>query len=56
MTELNVYKTYPGVGTPTFATKQSACFDLAFSALGIRAITGQTKPLNGVLHQTVLFT
>lgn len=43
MTELNVYKTYLGVGTPAFATKQSACFDLAFSALGKVSYKGYNK-------------
>ena len=43
MLRLNVYKTHPDVVAPDFATKQSACFDLAFSALGKVDYTGYNK-------------
>ena len=43
MLRLNVYKIHPDVVAPDFATKQSACFDLAFSALGKVDYTGYNK-------------
>ena len=43
MIRLNVYKTHPDVVAPDFATKQSACFDLAFSALGKYEYTGYNR-------------
>lgn len=43
MIRLNVYKMHPDVVAPDFATKQSACFDLAFSALGKYEYSGFNK-------------
>lgn len=43
MLRLNVYKIHPDVVAPDFATKQSACFDLAFSALGKYEYNGYNK-------------
>jgi dUTP pyrophosphatase len=40
MFRLNFYKTHPAVQHPKFATKQSACFDLAFSSAGKREYAG----------------
>lgn len=34
MNRLNIYKTNPNIVLPKFATKQSACFDIAFQAKG----------------------
>ena len=43
MIRLNVYKTHPDTIVPEFATKQSACFDIAFSALGKYEYSGYNK-------------
>lgn len=43
MIRLNVYKIHPDVVAPDFATKQSACFDISFSALGKVDYTGYNK-------------
>jgi len=40
MTELKIYKTHPNIVLPEFATKESACFDLAFQAEGKSIVTG----------------
>lgn len=40
MNRLNVYKTHPNIVLPKFATKQSACFDIAFQAEGKYEYTG----------------
>lgn len=40
MTELKVYKTHENVSVPAFATKQSACFDLAYCNAGKHEYTG----------------
>ena len=40
MNRLNIYKTHQGVKLPTFATKGSACFDLAFQDAGAVAYKG----------------
>lgn len=40
MNRLNVYKTDPNIVLPKFATKQSACFDIAFQADGKSVYTG----------------
>ena len=34
MTTLKIYKTFPSVELPKFATEQSACFDLSFQNVG----------------------
>jgi dUTP pyrophosphatase len=43
MLRLNVYKTHPDVVAPDFATKQSACFDLAFSNAGKNVYSGYNE-------------
>lgn len=40
MNRLSLYKTHPDVTLPKFATKQSACFDLAFQAAGKTEYSG----------------
>ena len=40
MTILKIYKTHPGVKLPSFATKQSACFDLSFQSVGKQGYEG----------------
>jgi dUTP pyrophosphatase len=40
MTTLKIYKTHPDVILPTFATKQSACFDLSFQGHGKQEYKG----------------
>lgn len=40
MTKLRVHKTHPDIPLPSFATEQSACFDLSFNALGKREYHG----------------
>lgn len=40
MNRLSVYKTHPNIVLPKFATKQSACFDIAFQAEGKHEYTG----------------
>ena len=42
MTTLKIYKTFPGIELPKFATEQSACFDLSFQSLGKFEYTGYT--------------
>ena len=34
MNRLSIYKTHPDIVLPKFATKQAACFDIAFQAEG----------------------
>lgn len=34
MTTLKIYKTFPGIELPKYATEQSACFDLSFQSMG----------------------
>lgn len=53
MNRLNVYRTHPAVILPKFATKQSACFDIAFQACGKFEYSGYnlynapfTRPIN----------
>ena len=40
MTILKIYKTHPDVNLPSFATKQSACFDLSFQSIGKQGYEG----------------
>jgi dUTP pyrophosphatase len=40
MTTLKVYKTHPDIKLPTFATQQSACFDLSFNSAGKQGYEG----------------
>lgn len=40
MNRLNIYKTHSNIVLPTFATKQSACFDISFQAEGKAKYTG----------------
>ena len=40
MTILKIYKTHPDVNLPSFATKQSACFDLSFQSVGKQGYEG----------------
>lgn len=40
MNRLNIYKTDPNIVLPKFATKQSACFDIAFQADGKSVYSG----------------
>lgn len=40
MTTLKIYKTFPGIELPKYATEQSACFDLSFQSLGKFEYTG----------------
>jgi dUTP pyrophosphatase len=40
MNRLSVYKTHPNIVLPKFATKQSACFDIAFQSAGKIEYTG----------------
>lgn len=40
MTTLKIYKTHPDVILPTFATKQSACFDIAMQFHGKNSYKG----------------
>lgn len=40
MTILKIYKTHPDVNLPSFATKQSACFDMSFQSIGKRGYEG----------------
>jgi dUTP pyrophosphatase len=42
MTTLKIYKTFPSVELPKFATEQSACFDLSYQPLGKFEYTGYT--------------
>ena len=43
MNRLSVYKTHPAVRLPSFATSQSACFDLAFNNAGKSTYKGYNK-------------
>lgn len=43
MNRLNVYKTDPNIVLPKFATKQAACFDIAFQAEGKATYSGYNK-------------
>jgi dUTP pyrophosphatase len=52
MNRLNVFKTHPDVVLPKFATKGSACFDLAFQSAGKVAYKGYNQynaPIERVL-------
>lgn len=40
MTTLKIYKTFPGIELPKYATEQSACFDLSFQSIGKFEYTG----------------
>jgi len=40
MTTLKVYKTHPNVQIPSFATQQSACFDISFQSAGKQGYEG----------------
>ena len=43
MNRLNIYKTHPAIRIPSFATSQSACFDLAFNSVGKGTYKGYNK-------------
>lgn len=43
MASLKIYKTFPTVELPKFATEQSACFDLAFQNSGKFEYTGYNR-------------
>jgi dUTP pyrophosphatase len=43
MNRLNIYKTHPAIRIPSFATSQSACFDLAFNSAGKGRYKGYNK-------------
>ena len=43
MNRLSVYKTHPAVRLPSFATSQSACFDIAFNNAGKSTYKGYNK-------------
>lgn len=43
MSKLKVYKTHPDITIPSFATKQSACFDLSFQNAGKQGYEGFTS-------------
>ena len=40
MTTLKIYKTHPDVQLPSFATQQSACFDISFQSVGKQGYEG----------------
>ena len=40
MTTLKIYKTHPDVQLPSFATEQSACFDISFQSAGKQGYEG----------------
>ena len=40
MTTLKIYKTHPDVQLPSFATQQSACFDISFQSAGKQGYEG----------------
>lgn len=53
MNRLNVYKTHPDISLPKFATKQSACFDLAFQSAGKTDYSGYNAynaPFTRIIH------
>jgi len=53
MNRLNVYKTHRNISLPKFATKGSACFDLAFQSAGkydYKGYNSQNKEFTRVLH------
>lgn len=55
MTTLKIYKTHPDTIVPTFATKQSACFDISCSTAGKNEYTGfnkQNSPITRSSHTT----
>lgn len=43
MTALKIYRTHENIGIPTFATKQSACFDVAYNNAGKHEYTGYSS-------------
>lgn len=43
MTKLKIYKTHPDIVFPTFATKQSACFDIPAQFVGKYSYSGFNK-------------
>lgn len=43
MNRLNIYKTHPSIRIPSFATTQSACFDIAFNSGGKGTYKGYNK-------------
>lgn len=43
MNRLNIYKTHSSINIPSFATIQSACFDLAFNSAGKGSYKGYNK-------------
>ena len=53
MNRLNVYKTHRNISLPKFATKGSACFDLAFQSAGkydYKGYNSQNKEFNRTMH------
>lgn len=55
MTTLKFFKTHPDIILPTFATKQAACFDLAFQMNGKIEYTGysqQNAPIKRYFRDT----
>lgn len=53
MNRLNIYKTHRNITLPKFATKGSACFDLAFQSAGkydYKGYNSQNKEFTRVMH------